>query len=206
MTETLLLRLDDVYTVYMRTQEAIVAAAWRRFEEGGEAELSLRRVAADVGLTPMAIYRHFASRQALLDTLVLEAVGEWRRCVAAVPPAAPDEWLRAIADAYLEFALRQPRKFEAAFLVRSPVALRYPADFLAGDSPALRLQLALVEEATASLGGDGGTALVTLIALAQGLVGLYRSGRLAEDEGRFRELYGRVMDRCIASLARAPAR
>lgn len=191
----------------MITKNAIQSSAWRCFEKGGEAALSLRRVAADVGLTPMAIYRHFASRQALLDALVLGAVDEWRRVVEAIPPAPPAEWLRAIAAAYLDFALEQPRRFQAAFLVASPVALRYPDDFFAGASPALRRQLALVEELSETGNeAEAASILVTMIAMAQGLVTLHRAGRIAGDEADFRRLFNRATGRYIDSLAPKTAR
>jgi AcrR family transcriptional regulator len=191
----------------MITKRAIQSSAWRWFEKGGEAALSLRRVAADVGLTPMAIYRHFASRQALLDALVLDAVDEWRRRVEAIQPAPPADWLRAIAGAYLDFALEQPRRFEAAFLVPSPVALRYPDDFFAGSSSALKRQLAIIEELGETENeGEAASILVTMIAMAQGLVTLHRAGRIAGDEAEFRGLYGRATDRYIESLAPKAAR
>jgi AcrR family transcriptional regulator len=191
----------------MITKEAIQASAWRCFEQGGEAALSLRRVAADVGLTPLAIYRHFANRQALLDALVLDAVDEWRRRVEAIPPAPPAASLRAIAAAYLDFALEQPRRFEAAFLVTSPVALRYPDDFLAGASSALERQLALIEELTGNgTEDDAASILVTMIAMAQGLVTLHRAGRIDGDDADFRSLYSRAMYRYIESLAPKPVR
>jgi AcrR family transcriptional regulator len=191
----------------MITKNAIQCSAWRCFEKGGEAALSLRRVAADVGLTPMAIYRHFASRQALLDALVMGAIDEWRRVVEAIPPAPPAEWLRAIAAAYLDFALEQPRRFEAAFLVASPVALRYPDDFFAGASPALRRQLALVEELSETGNeAEAASILVTMIAMAQGLVTLHRAGRIAGDEADFRRLFNRATCWYIDSLAPTTAR
>lgn len=192
-----------VYGVYVSRKDEILAAAWRCFERGGDAGLSLRGVAGEVGLTPMAIYRHFADRQALLDSLVLEAVAEWRQRVAAIARAPADEWLGAIAEAYLQFALRRPSRFEAAFLVPSRVALRYPDDFFAGDSPALALQLALIGDLrrTAHAGDDeAGSVLVTMIALAQGLVTLFRTGRISGDEDGFRDLYRRVVGRFIGSL------
>src|SRR5690348_17571537 len=48
-----------------------------RSDRKGLEGLSLREVAARVGITPMAIYRHFASKEALIDALVLDALDEW---------------------------------------------------------------------------------------------------------------------------------
>lgn len=177
-------------------------AAWEAFEEGGEAALSVRDVAARVGLTPMALYRHFENRQALLDALVVEAINEWRQRVAAIPPCNPLEWYRKIGDAYLDFALCEPRKYEAAFLVASPTALRYPDDFIAGESSAVSLQIQLLAQIA------GGTTprqsiadvLVIVAGLSQGLITLYRSDRISGGEEKFRALYRHAMEVCVRSL------
>jgi AcrR family transcriptional regulator len=187
----------------MATRDDILDAARAAFDEGGEANLSIRDVAARIGLTPMAIYRHFENKQALLDALVIEAIGDWRRRVAAIPACAPLDWLREIGDAYLEFALREPRKYEAAFLTTSPTALRYPDDFLAGGSSAVSLQIKLLKDITASRGATPAALsdmIVIIAAQSQGLVTLYRAGRIAGGEKKFRALYRRAMDRCIRSI------
>ena len=187
----------------MATRDDILDAARAAFEEGGEANLSIRDVAARVGLTPMAIYRHFESKQALLDALVVEGIEEWRRRVAAVPASAPLDRLRKIGDAYLEFALREPRKYEAAFLTSSPTALRYPDDFLAGGSSAVSLQIKLLKDITAPQGATSAALtdmMVILAALSQGLITLYRAGRIAGGEKKFRALYKRAMARCVRSF------
>ncbi len=191
----------------MSTRAKILNAARLAFDDGGEAGLSLRDVAARSGLTPMAIYRHFANKQALIDALMLEAITEWRRRAAAIRPGAPVAWLLRITDAYLDFALSEPRKYEAAFLVSSPLALRYPDDFLSGGSSAVSLQLKIIKEA---LGADSGASptdvLIIVTALAQGLIVMYRAGRIAGDEKRFRALYRRELKRCVLSFVGSPRR
>lgn len=187
----------------MSTRSDIVNAARAVFQAGGAPSFSIRAVAARVGLTPMAIYRHFDNKQALLDALVVEAIEEWRRRVAAIPAAAPAEWLRKMSEAYLEFALRTPRKYEAAFLTPSPTALRYPDEVVGGRSSAVSLQLTLLQELAVSRGASRTTAaemLIIITGLSQGLVTLYRAGRIAGGEKRFRALYKRAMERCVRSL------
>src|SRR5215813_10358720 len=103
----------------MDTRTRIITAARAAFERDGLEGLSLRDVAKEVGITPMAIYRHFANKQALVDALVLESLAAWSAIAAAVPKGEPILWLRRIGTAFLEFALQQPRRFEAAFLVES---------------------------------------------------------------------------------------
>jgi AcrR family transcriptional regulator len=188
----------------MSTKDDILTAAREAFEDAGEAGLSVRDVAARVGLTPMAIYRHFENRQALLDALNREAIEDWRRRVAAIAPCESMEWLSAIGEEYLNFALREPRKYEAAFLISTRAALRYPDDFVAGGSPAVSLQIALIKKLIASR-GDRDVAVADMImmfaGLSQGLVSLYRAGRIAGGEKRFRTLYRRAMETCLRSFA-----
>ena len=193
----------DVYTVYVETKDRILSCARKAFERHGLEGLSLRDVARDVGITPMAIYRHYANKEALVDALVLDALGEWSKRAAAVPSGPPLIWYERIGEAYLDFALEEPRRYEAAFLVHSRVARRYPDDFLAGRSPAGAAQLATIEKAMA----DGVFAkippieiLITIAGLSQGLVTLWRAGRIAGGEAAFRKLYLRAMRRCIESF------
>jgi AcrR family transcriptional regulator len=187
----------------VETRERIVAAARVAFEERGLDGLSMRDIAKAVGVTPMAIYRHFDGKQSLIDMLVLDALEEWSAVVAAIAPAEPLEWLRRIGAAHLDFALIKPRRYEAAFLLHSEKARRYPDDFVAGLSPAGRLQLRLLEDLAAQRRLPGHAAVETLIAnvgLSQGLITLYRAGRISGGEAEFREIYGRATERLIEAL------
>jgi AcrR family transcriptional regulator len=184
----------------MTTRDDILHAAIEAFAAHGEAGLSVRDVAARVDLTPMAIYRHFKNKQALTDAIVMHAVVAWRTRVAAIAPGAPFDWLSRIGDAYLDFALEQPRLYEAAFLVNSPAALRYPDDFLAHGSPAVSLQLDLIRKVISPRKASAADVLIIISGLSQGLVTLYRSGRIAGDERRFRALYRRALRRCLTSF------
>ncbi len=183
----------------MDTRSQILAAAWRHFEAQGEAGVSLRKIAGDVGITPMAIYRHFANRQALIDALITEAIDEWRIRVAAIGEQSALDWIRAIGDAYLTYAIEAPARFDAAFLTYSESSLKYPDDFLAGGSSAVSLQIRLIAEfAGAERAAD---IMVTIAALGQGLVSLYRAGRVVGDEGSFKMLYRKTMQHYIESFA-----
>ncbi len=189
----------------MDTAGKILEAAKAAFQRRGLEGLSMREIARRVGLTPMAIYRHYESKQVLVDALVLDALDEWSARVAAIPPAAALVWFRKIIDEHLEFALRKPRRYEAAFLVHTDKARRYPNDFIAGRSPAGALQLRLIER----LMSEGTLkasppieVMIAIAALAQGLITLYRAGRIAGTEAGFRDLYLRSTEHCLASFFR----
>ena len=193
---------NHVYTVYVETKEQIFAAARAAFDRDGLEGLSLRDIARAVGITPMAIYRHYKDKQALIDALVLDALGDWSARAQAVPQDA--RWLERMGEAFLDFALEQPRRFEAAFLVHSTVARRYPDDFVAGRSPAGVLYLQFFERAKAQGALIDDTApieiMITIAGLSQGLITLYRAGRIAGGEAAFRALFLRAMRRTIESF------
>src|ERR1700760_4457285 len=172
----------NVYSVYVETKDQIFAAARAAFDRDGEDGLSLRDIAREVGITPMAIYRHYKDKHALIDALVLDGLAEWSARAEALPQADPIRWFEAMGEAYLDFALEKPRRFEAAFLTHTKVARRYPDDFLAGKSPAGVMYLKFFDQ----LRAQGRLAdvepieiMITVAGLSQGLITLYRAGRIA---------------------------
>jgi AcrR family transcriptional regulator len=50
-------------------RDALLDAALVRLQADGVAKLSLRALAADVGVSPTAVYRHFEDKSALLATI-----------------------------------------------------------------------------------------------------------------------------------------
>ncbi len=192
-----------VYTVYVNTRDKILSAARAAFERHGLQGLSLRDIAATVGITPMAIYRHFDSKDAMVEALVLDALAEWSEIVAALPQGEGLAQLERMGEAFLDFALQKPHRFEAAFLLPSRKARRYPDDFIAGLSPAGNAQLRIIEKALADGLLEASSPIeimLTRSALSQGLVTLYRAGRMAGGEKEFRELYRSCMRRATESF------
>lgn len=187
----------------MQMREKIFRAAWKRFDRYGFDGVSIRSVAADVGVTPMAIYRHYADKEALIDALTADALEEWRTRVAAIKTPAPMLWLEKLLTAFLDFALQTPRRFEAAFVLRARHARRYPDDFLAGRSePANMIVAHVIAAQKAGILDDTSPfeIAITLWALAQGLVSLFRAGRFAGDENNFRAIYRSTVRRSLSSF------
>jgi AcrR family transcriptional regulator len=191
------------------TDQRILAAAWKLFAAGGIDAVSLRRVAAKVDVTPMAIYRHYADKQALIDALVVDALDRWSDRLMQIDEEDPLAWLTAAGDEFLELALDEPRRFEAAFLLPSTGARRFPDDFVAGRSPAGRQFLPRLDELQRSgrIAADVEPleVVITFWALAQGLVTLHRAARLAGGVAEFRALYRKSMRRCLASFLAQPS-
>ncbi len=184
------------------TATAILTAAKRLFAKGGPEAVTVRATAMAVGVTPMAIYRHYPGTSGLLDAITKDGLFAWERRVAKLKAAPPKNWIEDLAAAYLDFALDAPRSFEAAFLLPAQGARRYPDDFANDRSPAGTVVLAKVKEAitAGTLGGARPLDIaLALWASAHGLIVLYRSGRFALDEAAFRALYIDAVGRALTS-------
>jgi AcrR family transcriptional regulator len=81
----------------------------------------LRDLARRAGVTPMALYRHFADRDALLNALAavgFDDLGE--RMLAAEQSRDPKEALIAIGVIYIQFAVERPGLFRLMYGGRPP--------------------------------------------------------------------------------------
>jgi AcrR family transcriptional regulator len=191
----------DVH-VSQSTQTRIFTAARELFDQGGVEAISMRRIAEKVGITPMAIYKHYPDKDALLNALMLDGFAVWEARVRALQAVEPLAWLQAMGEAFLDFALNEPRRYEAAFLLKASAARKYPGDFEAGRSPVISKMMAHVEEAKArGLIDDSPTIdiAINFTALTQGLVDMYRAGRFS-GETEFRAAYRKALNHCIHSF------
>jgi AcrR family transcriptional regulator len=88
-------------------RQEILSAAWDVAREHGLAALTLREVAARVGMRAPSLYSHFASKHAIFDAMFGQAWAEYDRLAEGAMAQLPDEprgVLRAIARRYLDFA------------------------------------------------------------------------------------------------------
>ncbi len=179
------------------TKQRILQAAKRRFERGDSGEFSIRELAKDVKLTPMALYRHFADKSALMDAISADALDEWRSRLEAIEARNAIEWIERMSRAFLDFSIEAPRRFDAAFLLPAPNARQFPQDIEAGRSPALNLIIAHIEEAqhSGALMSRMSAAEIAMAiwALAQGLVTLHRANRFAGTIDEFRRVYDKAV-------------
>ncbi len=115
------------------SRPAVVAAAMAVADEHGLAGLTMPAVAARLGVTTMALYRHVASKDDLLDALV----------EALLPPLPPEsggaswrERLGAMAAAVRDTAARHPAVFP--LLLQRPAATERAREIRDGVVAALR--------------------------------------------------------------------
>jgi AcrR family transcriptional regulator len=102
-----------------QTVDEIVEAALGLVDDSGAHGLSLASVGKVVGMTPPALYHYFASREALLDALVLAGYADLGTAVeTAVRQAqdrSPADRLAAITGAWRRWALDHPRRYSMLF-------------------------------------------------------------------------------------------
>lgn len=104
-----------------QTERRILEAARKCLVEKGFESLSMRGVAAEASITVGAIYRHFPSRQALIDHITAES---YERYIAAlwkdIAPIPVGSFLRLVrlGEAYITFAFDHSEDFKVLFLPR----------------------------------------------------------------------------------------
>ena len=101
------------------TIEEIKATALGLMRETGTTDIHFTDIARVMGMTPPALYRYFADRDELLTALITDAYDDLGRTVAASRDAVPENdiggrWLAA-ADAYRQWATREPQQFALIF-------------------------------------------------------------------------------------------
>lgn len=108
-------RFDD-----QTERKMLIDAALRTMSDGREGSISINEVLAEAGLSTRALYRHFDSKEALAEALMLREA-EWvgnalNRVVAQAPNpvAAIEAWLERFLDVFYE-----PRRARRAALLTS---------------------------------------------------------------------------------------
>ena len=132
----------------------IVAAALHLLETEGPAALTMRRVAAHLGIRGPSLYKHVTDKGVIEGLLQQHAMAEFGKAVRAAGPDA-----RSVAAAYRAWALANPHLYELA--ARRPVRRD-----IVGDNEAFAAA-PLVQ----AVGGDPDRARA-LLGLAHGLVDL----------------------------------
>jgi AcrR family transcriptional regulator len=175
----------------MTTAERISQAALRILLDEGAQAVTMRRVAADAGVTAMASYRHFPNREALLRAVVDEAVADatqgWGKDTGGLDFVAR---LDVLVEKFLDFALGMPNLYSLLVTERW--------DFQSGGSPAFAPVLGIVEEAMISgelKADDSMEVTLAVIAPVMGLLQQHLGGRLTVDEPGFRALCRRTTER-----------
>ena len=77
------------------SRERVLRAAVALADDAGIESLSMRKLAEELGVVPMALYKHVASKEELLDGMIDVVVGE------IDPPALETDWKSAVRQRIL---------------------------------------------------------------------------------------------------------
>ncbi|RFU19826.1 TetR/AcrR family transcriptional regulator [Geodermatophilus marinus] len=175
---------------------ALLSRAAEQLRTGPVSELSLRRLARDLGVSHAAPSRHFPDRQALLDAVAEDG---WRRLeeeLAAVDPgtgAGLRARLLALGRAYVDFARTEPALLELMFAGKA--ARPHPPEAeLTGPGAVVADAVATGEVA----GADPARTGTVLWAALHGVAALAVGGVLPD--GEVDAVLGETVDRLLDGL------
>ena len=153
----------------------IVSAAREMAESDGWAAVTMRKLAERIEYSQPVLYSHFAGRGAIVDAVALQGAGELAEALRQARTAAEEgAELKAVAQAYLDFATANPALFEALFTLAEGLAF-------GADAPEeLKTAFGELFAVFAPLAGerDPETLTETGWAAIHGLATLDRDGRL----------------------------
>jgi AcrR family transcriptional regulator len=160
-----------------RRREQLTRVARDLAESEGWPAVTMRRLAAELGVTQPVLYSAFPSgRQSLIDAVAVDGFGAIAAALEAVDPE-PMARMRA----YLDFAAAQPHVYEAMFSM--PSGLQFGSG---SGTEELRRAFAAIQAAFPST--DVTRAEVAWASL-HGLATLQASGRLPESHAQARLEY-----------------
>lgn len=166
-------------------KEALLDAAEALIAERGPAGINLSEMARRAGVTPAAIYRHYADLQSLIGAVARRGFEEFAARLRGAMAAGADgaSSLRAMGRAYLAFARERPGAYAAMF--SSTVAYSDPELEAAGHK-AFEALLSGVAGVFSASGLDRDHAFqlaLKIWSLSHGVATLTQSGRLSAATG-----------------------
>lgn len=113
-------------------RERLCDAATRQFAAQGPDGVTMRALAAELGVSPMTPYRYFKDKDAILAAVQARAFDRFAAALEA--PFAegskiadnPGARAAAVGDAYVRFALDNPEAYRLMFEIALPDCERYP--------------------------------------------------------------------------------
>jgi AcrR family transcriptional regulator len=167
-------------------RQALVSAALRTLQRQPVEELSLRAIGRELGVSPRAPYRHFETKEELLAAVAVEGFRAFGAAVTkrlAGATSDPIRRLRAVAEAYVLFAVEQPAAFKVMYAPYAVVNEHAPELLRARAEAHHASQSIILDGQTAGVlrAGDPMELALSLWASMHGLAVLLTEGQL----GRF---------------------
>jgi AcrR family transcriptional regulator len=114
----------------------------------GYENLSMRKIARQVGCSVSSIYEHFAGKDQLVHALMDEGFQRWYEIVvqAAEAPGTPTERLELHCRSYVEFGLENREFYEIMYMHHPRFTDRFPRELFRRASRSMDVLSGLVQE------------------------------------------------------------
>ena len=115
-------------------RERLCEAAERLFAERGPDAVTMRQLAADLGVSPMTPYRYFEDKDDILATVRANGFTRFAEALEKARGGAVGAHARgaAVGEAYVAFALEHPHAYKLMFDFNQPLVEKYPELVSAG--------------------------------------------------------------------------
>ena len=162
-------------------REALLERAERALETGGVANVTLRELSRELGVSHASPRRHFADKQALLDALAVRGFERLGVVTTRAAKARAEDFsarLTRLARAYVSFALRHPSLFALMFEAKHRADA--PPELLAASEQTFAPPLAVFAQGQAAgeiVAGDPANLSLGAMAAVHGLLSISTDGR-----------------------------
>jgi AcrR family transcriptional regulator len=159
------------------TRREIVDAAWDIARRDGLAAVTLREVAARIGMRSPSLYTHFESKNAIYDAMFGQAWSEYLQVCEGIKQSIPKQARKALlmmVSTFVDFALADPARFQ---LMNQRMVMDFeptPRSY----APSLQV-MALFRKRLALIGVDADADADLCVAIVGGLI----DAQLANDPG-----------------------
>lgn len=167
-------------------KKRLILAGLKELEAHGPVDFSLRRVALSAEVSCAAPYRHFKSREHLIDSIIDYIKGQWLLFCNTIESALPDlsARVRALCIAYIRFWIGNPNFRAVLFLSDHADALGFAS------------KLSETLSVLAEMRGEGESYVfslrTTLLTLVYGSVFLMLRGELCTDAKTLEEISEKI--------------
>jgi len=186
-------------------RERLCEAAERLFAERGPDAVTMRQLAAELGVSPMTPYRYFHDKDDILAAIRTNGFNRFAEALETARDGAEGASAKgkAVGEAYVTFALEHPHAYKLMFDLNQPHMEKYP-DLVTAGKRARQTMTGYVDDAVSEgiMQGDAAEIGMMFWAAVHGAVVLELAGMLPP--GGARELQ-RKLDSTIAKGLRAKA-
>jgi AcrR family transcriptional regulator len=168
-------------------RERLCEAAERLFAEKGPDAVTMRQLAAELGVSPMTPYRYFHDKDDILAAVRANGFNRFADALDAARARAlsPRAKGAAVGEAYLDFAFAHPNTYKLMFDLDQPHEEKYP-ELVAAGRRARQTMTGYVDDQVAGsvFKGEPETIGLMFWAATHGAVVLELAGKLPQGAAR----------------------